>query len=255
MSVGSAAGVRRSGRVAAHRRRPRALICLNDRIAMGVYQALAEHGLTVPGDVAVISFDGSDMATWLRPRVTSLGLPFRAMGTLAVEILMSSGRGRHRHLPAAADAAAGRVGVTFTIDGQFVWDFWTAHDEARGGTTCSTCTRPPSLGTPSSDTATRASGTRCPATCEVDPPPDPCRTCPGRRYSTTSRPGRAAPFKARTPGGCSPPGSPGPTTGGCSASARPRRTTSRLDARRGWCSRPTRALPAQQRELGRGGLA
>ncbi len=73
---------------------PGALICLNDRIAMGAYQALAEHGLAVPGDVAVISFDGSDMATWLRPRVTSLGLPFRTMGSLAVEILMSSGRRR-----------------------------------------------------------------------------------------------------------------------------------------------------------------
>ena len=74
--------------------RPGALICLNDRIAMGVYQALAEHGLAVPGDVAVISFDGSEMASWMRPRVTSLGLPFRAMGTLAVETLMSSGRRR-----------------------------------------------------------------------------------------------------------------------------------------------------------------
>jgi LacI family transcriptional regulator len=74
--------------------RPGALICLNDRIAMGVYQALAEHGLAVPDDVAVISFDGSEMASWLRPRVTSLGLPFRAMGTLAVETLMSSGHRR-----------------------------------------------------------------------------------------------------------------------------------------------------------------
>jgi LacI family transcriptional regulator, galactose operon repressor len=74
--------------------RAAALICLNDRIAMGVYRALAVHDLTVPGDVSVISFDGSDMATWLRPRVTSLGLPFRAMGSLAVEILMSSGQRR-----------------------------------------------------------------------------------------------------------------------------------------------------------------
>jgi LacI family transcriptional regulator len=48
----------------------------------------------VPGDVAVISFDGSDIATWLRPRVTSLALPFKAMGALAVELLMSSGRRR-----------------------------------------------------------------------------------------------------------------------------------------------------------------
>ena len=61
---------------------------------MGAYQALAEHGLRVPEDVAVISFDGSDIASWLRPRVTSVALPFRAMGSLAVETLMSSGRRR-----------------------------------------------------------------------------------------------------------------------------------------------------------------
>ncbi len=68
--------------------RPGALICLNDRIAMGAYQALAEHDLQVPGDVSVISFDGSDLASWLRPRLTSLALPFREMGARAVEILM-----------------------------------------------------------------------------------------------------------------------------------------------------------------------
>ena len=70
--------------------RPAALICLNDRIAMGVYQALAEHGIAVPGDVAVISFDGSEMASSMCPRVTSR-LPFKAMGTLVFETLMSSG--------------------------------------------------------------------------------------------------------------------------------------------------------------------
>ena len=42
--------------------RPRGLICLNDRVAMGVYQALTEHGLGVPHDVAVVSFDGSELA-------------------------------------------------------------------------------------------------------------------------------------------------------------------------------------------------
>jgi LacI family transcriptional regulator len=72
--------------------RPGALICLNDRIAMGVYQALAEHGLRVPDDVSVISFDGSDLASWLRPRLTSLALPFREMGARAVEILMEPSR-------------------------------------------------------------------------------------------------------------------------------------------------------------------
>jgi LacI family transcriptional regulator len=68
--------------------RPHGLICLNDRVAMGVYQALAEHGLRVPEDVSVVSFDGSELATWLRPRLVSVALPFAAMGRRAVEILL-----------------------------------------------------------------------------------------------------------------------------------------------------------------------
>ncbi len=65
--------------------RARVLVCLNDRIAMGAYQALAELSLDVPRDVSVISFDGSELASWLRPQVTSLALPFPQMGTLAVD--------------------------------------------------------------------------------------------------------------------------------------------------------------------------
>ena len=70
--------------------RPRGLICLNDRIAMGVYQALAESGLRVPDDVAVVSFDGSELAGWLRPKVTSVALPFEEMGALAVRLLLGA---------------------------------------------------------------------------------------------------------------------------------------------------------------------
>jgi LacI family transcriptional regulator len=69
-------------------RRPRGLICLNDRIAMGTYQALAEAGLQVPDDVAVVSFDGSELAGWLRPRLTSVALPFEEMGAVAVRLLL-----------------------------------------------------------------------------------------------------------------------------------------------------------------------
>jgi LacI family transcriptional regulator len=67
--------------------RPSALVCLNDRVAMGAYQALATHGLDVPGDVSVVSFDGSELATWLRPAVTSVELPFAVLGERAVEAL------------------------------------------------------------------------------------------------------------------------------------------------------------------------
>jgi LacI family transcriptional regulator len=68
---------------------PGAVICLNDRIAFGVYQALGEAGLEIPRDVSVVSFDDSELASWLRPSLSSVGLPEFEMGRLAVESLLS----------------------------------------------------------------------------------------------------------------------------------------------------------------------
>jgi LacI family transcriptional regulator len=69
--------------------RPRVLICLNDRVALGAYQALREAGLTVPDDVSVVSFDDSELAAWLRPQLTSIALPHYQLGWQAVELLLN----------------------------------------------------------------------------------------------------------------------------------------------------------------------
>lgn len=72
-----------------HRREPpSAIICCNDRLAMGTYQALAEAGLTVPRDVSIASFDDSPLASWMRPALTSIALPHSALGRTAVELLI-----------------------------------------------------------------------------------------------------------------------------------------------------------------------
>lgn len=68
--------------------RPAALVCMNDRVALGAYQALAAHGLGVPDDVSVVSFDDSPMASWLRPPLTSVAIPHRAMAERAVGLLL-----------------------------------------------------------------------------------------------------------------------------------------------------------------------
>ncbi len=68
--------------------RPRALLCLNDRLAFGAYQALAEAGLKVPQDVAVVSFDNDEIAAYLKPGLTTIGLPHEEMGRRAVELLL-----------------------------------------------------------------------------------------------------------------------------------------------------------------------
>ena len=71
--------------------RVKALLCMNDRLAFGAYQALAERGLRVPDDVSVVSFDNDELAAYLRPGLTTIGLPHEEMGRRAVELLLREG--------------------------------------------------------------------------------------------------------------------------------------------------------------------
>jgi LacI family transcriptional regulator len=72
--------------------RPSALICVNDRVALGAYQALAEFGLGIPDDTSVISFDDSDLASWIRPHLTSIAIPHFELGRRSVELLLDDSR-------------------------------------------------------------------------------------------------------------------------------------------------------------------
>lgn len=72
--------------------RPTALFCFNDGIAMGAYDALREHGLRIPDDVAVVGFDNHEIiAAGLRPGLTTMQLPHYEMGVWAVQYLLDDG--------------------------------------------------------------------------------------------------------------------------------------------------------------------
>ncbi|MEV6597158.1 LacI family DNA-binding transcriptional regulator [Actinoplanes sp. NPDC051346] len=90
---------------------PKALICLNDRVALGAYQALREAGRTIPDDVSVLSFDDSDLAAWLRPQLTSIALPHYELGWKAVELLLGEPRDPAVHrvpMPVRLRASVGK---------------------------------------------------------------------------------------------------------------------------------------------------
>jgi LacI family transcriptional regulator len=70
--------------------RPGAIICFNDRLAFGAYQALQEAGLVIPDDVSVLSFDNYPMAEWLRPGLSSFAIPHEQLGRRAVELLIEA---------------------------------------------------------------------------------------------------------------------------------------------------------------------
>ena len=89
-------GYQATNRILRHRRRPEALICFNDRISVGAFQALQDAGHAIGTDVSIVSFDDEPVASWLRPGLTSVALPHYELGRLAVEVLL--GHAPHEQL-------------------------------------------------------------------------------------------------------------------------------------------------------------
>jgi LacI family transcriptional regulator len=70
--------------------RPDAVFAANDKMASGVLHCLAERGMRVPDDVAVIGFDDRDLCQFVTPRLTTVALPLREMGARAFEALLAN---------------------------------------------------------------------------------------------------------------------------------------------------------------------
>ncbi len=67
---------------------PRALICFNDMVALGVLSGLGRSGLKVPEDVLVIGCDDLPIMSELTVPVTSIHYPLEEVAQIAVELLM-----------------------------------------------------------------------------------------------------------------------------------------------------------------------
>ena len=69
---------------------PTAILVMSDRFAFVVLDWLAERGLSVPGDVSVVGYDGVPEGTLSRPPLTTIAQPIRQIGQLAVEMITDS---------------------------------------------------------------------------------------------------------------------------------------------------------------------
>lgn len=67
---------------------PDAVVTGNDYFALGLYRALAEQGLRVPDDLAVVGYGDYPFAGYLNPPLTTVRLPARLIGERAVEMLL-----------------------------------------------------------------------------------------------------------------------------------------------------------------------
>ena len=67
---------------------PTAIFASNDCMAMGVIDAIRDHGLKIPDDISVIGFDDIPQASLVRPALTTVQQPLEQMGRLATQMLL-----------------------------------------------------------------------------------------------------------------------------------------------------------------------
>lgn len=67
--------------------RPTCILYPDDYSCLGAISALEKMGLSIPGDVAIIGYDGIMLSTVLRPKLTTYRQDVQKMGQTAVELL------------------------------------------------------------------------------------------------------------------------------------------------------------------------
>ncbi len=93
------AGEAAAKRLASAKAKPTAAFCANDAVALGVLRGLAELGITVPDDIAVMGYDDVDYASSLWPPLTTVRQPKYGLGQAAARLLIDEidQRSAHKH--------------------------------------------------------------------------------------------------------------------------------------------------------------
>jgi DNA-binding LacI/PurR family transcriptional regulator len=84
---GRAEGAAAMARLLSARKRPDAVFCVNDLLAMGAIRTLLSSGLRVPEDVAVVGFDDIEEARFSTPSLTSIAPDKQQIAEMSVDLL------------------------------------------------------------------------------------------------------------------------------------------------------------------------
>jgi DNA-binding LacI/PurR family transcriptional regulator len=84
--VGAGAGERAAEELVTMRERPTAVVAGNDLVAFGLISGLGSRGVSVPGDVSVVGFDGVPLGARCNPPLTSVQQPIAEMGRIAIRL-------------------------------------------------------------------------------------------------------------------------------------------------------------------------
>ena len=112
-------------------RAPTALIIASPQQTLGVVEALHQRGVSVPGDVSLISYGDADWFLACEPAITAVHLPIEAAASRATELLLAAFDGR------PAPAVMRSVALAQTLAPALVVRATTGPAPARKGNTIS----------------------------------------------------------------------------------------------------------------------
>ncbi|MBD1572980.1 HTH-type transcriptional repressor PurR [Vibrio sp. S17_S38] len=75
-------------KILAMEKKPSAVFCFNDIMALGLMSRLQEKGIKIPEDISIIGYDNIDLSAYFSPPLTTIHQPKRRVGKTAVEILL-----------------------------------------------------------------------------------------------------------------------------------------------------------------------
>jgi LacI family transcriptional regulator len=78
-------------------RRPNAVFCGNDLVALGMLHGLLRRGVRVPGDVAIVGYDGIDFSRSAVVPLTTVAAPVDRLAASAVRLLSDACAGGEEH--------------------------------------------------------------------------------------------------------------------------------------------------------------
>lgn len=73
---------------------PTAVFVVSDEMAIGAINCIVDHGLKVPDDISVIGFDDIDLASAIKPKLTTIHQPIKEIGKVSAELLIEQLNGR-----------------------------------------------------------------------------------------------------------------------------------------------------------------
>ncbi len=74
--------------------RPTAVVAINDFAATGVIRSIVEHGLSIPGDISVVSFDNTFLSELSIPKLTTTDYDYDSFGRVIAETAIAASEGR-----------------------------------------------------------------------------------------------------------------------------------------------------------------